>query len=208
MALEDAFNPETGPETRKSQATRQKVLAAAARCFRDKGYAATRLSDIADEAGMKAGSIYYHFESKEQMLEEVFEIGMQAVFEAVEAAVGGLGPAASYRDRLRAAIKAHMEQLLEQGDFTSANIRIFGQVPEDIQRRHLKIRRHYGDYWRDLLEAARAAGELRADADLSLVRMLLLGALNWSVEWYDPAKKPAGAIADEMAEMLFRGVCE
>jgi hypothetical protein len=64
----------------------------------------------------------------------------------------------------------------------------------------------YGDYWRDLLEGGQAAGEIRADADLSVLRMLLLGALNWALEWYDPEGRPIAAIADEVQRMLFDGI--
>ena len=55
-------------ELRKADLTRQRILDAAAHTFLEKGYAATRLSDIATAAGMQAGSIYYHFDSKEQIM--------------------------------------------------------------------------------------------------------------------------------------------
>ena len=196
----------SGPDASKSKISRRRVLDAAARCFLNKGYAATRLSDIADEAGMKAGSIYYHFDSKEQMLSEVFHIGISAVFGAVRAGVEALGSDSSHRDRIGAAIKAHLEQLLEQGDYTAANIRIFGQAPTEIQRRHMPDREAYREYWRQLLEDARRDGALRDDADLSLIRMLLFGALNWTVEWNDPEKGSADRIAEAATAMLFDGL--
>ena len=63
----------------KSEATRIKILNAAARTFRAKGYAATTLNEIAEATNMRAGSLYYHFDSKEQLVEAVFEIGMQQI---------------------------------------------------------------------------------------------------------------------------------
>ena len=60
-------------EKTKSAATRQRILDAAAKAFRRKGFVATRLQEIGDIAGMRAGSIYYHFDSKEQILEEVLD---------------------------------------------------------------------------------------------------------------------------------------
>jgi len=205
MGIEPA---ETGQQIdlRKAEATRRRILDAAARVFMHKGYVATRLTDIAEEAEMRAGSLYYHFESKEQIFEEVLQIGIALVFDAVRAAVEELGPEVSHRTRIGAAIEAHLTMLLQHGDYTSANFRNFGQIQDALQLRHLPLRQAYGDYLRGLLEAARDAGEIRADADLSLVRMLLLGALNWSIEWYDPEKRPLAEIAGELQRMLFDGI--
>ncbi len=199
---------ETGQQidVRKAEATRRRILDAAARVFMHKGYVATRLTDIAEEAEMRAGSLYYHFDSKEQIFEEVLQIGIALVFDAVREAVEALGPQASHRERIGAMIEAHLSMLLQHGDYTSANFRNFGQIQDALQLRHLPLRQAYGDYLRELLEAAQTAGEIRADADLSLLRMLLLGALNWSIEWYDPEKRPLGEIAGELERLVFDGV--
>ena len=109
-------------------------------------------------------------------------------------------------ERLRAAIEGHVLTCLEIGDYTSANIRIFGQVPGDIRARHLADQRAYGNVWRGLLEEARAAGEIRADLDLGVVRMLILGALNWTVEWYRPGAQSAGEIARAATTMICEGI--
>jgi len=196
----------TSFDLRKADATRLRILDAAALVFMEKGYVATRLTDIAATADMRAGSLYYHFGSKEQIFEEVLEIGMRRVFDAVRDSIEALGPKARYRDRIAVAIDAHLTMLLQHGNYTSANIRNFGQIPPDLQQRHLRIREEYGDYWRQLLENAQDAGEIRPEADLSLIRMLLLGAMNWATEWYDPDKRPVSDIAAEYHRLLFDGI--
>lgn len=193
-------------ERTKSDISRAKILDAAALAFRQKGYAATTLNEIADAAQMKAGSLYYHFDSKEKLLEEVLDIGMHRVHEAVEDSQDQLLAGTPHEERIKAAVEAHLTMLLKHGDYTSANIRIFGQVPEDVRRRHLRLRNAYAALWRDLLTRAQKAGALRKDVDLALVRMLLMGALNWSVEWYKPGKKSIRAMADHMCLMLFDGI--
>jgi AcrR family transcriptional regulator len=193
-------------EQSKSDISRAKILDAAAQTFRQKGYAATTLNEIADAAQMKAGSLYYHFDSKEQILEEVLDMGMHRVHEAVEESQGRLPEGTPHQKRIRAAVEAHLTTLLKHGDYTSANIRIFGQVPEDVRRRHLRLRDAYAALWRGLLIRAQKAGALRSDVDLGLIRMLLMGALNWSVEWYKPGKKSIRAMADHMCLMLFDGI--
>lgn len=192
---------------KKSDVTRQRILDAAAKVFRDRGYAGARLTDIAAAAGMQAGSLYYHFASREELVEEVLRAGVQQAVDYVRQSVDALPAGASPTDRLRAAIRAHLLTVLEIGDYTSANIRIFGQVPEEIRQRHLIDQREFGAYLDQLLRAAREAGEIRADVDLSVIRMLIFGALNWAVEWYQPGGRvSAEEVAAEFLAMTFEGL--
>src|SRR5215475_11251418 len=66
----------------KSEKSRDSILIAAARLFRRQGYSATTLRQIAAMAKIKAGSVYYYFDSKEQILDEVLHLGLLGVFEA------------------------------------------------------------------------------------------------------------------------------
>jgi AcrR family transcriptional regulator len=189
----------------KSAATRQRILDAAARAFREKGYAA-RLVDIAAAADTKAGSMYYHFDSKNQLLEEVLKRGLRRVSEVVRARVAGLPPQASHRARLVAAVEAHLGFILRYDDYASANIRLFGQMPAAIRRRHIRKHRVYAAYWRGLLEAAQGAGEIAPDVDLSLARLSLFGMMNWSLEWYRPGRLGIAGLAATMCATLLDGI--
>lgn len=190
----------------KSERTRQRILDAAARTFRDKGYSATTLNDIASAARLRAGSIYYHFDSKEQILEEVLDIGIRRIADTVIRDVRALPADASPSLKIRAGIETHLRTLLQHGPYSSANIRIFGQAPRSAQQRNLTLRNLYADFWRDLLAEARDAGEIDPNFDLSLIRMFLFGALNWTVEWYKPGKRTLSEFADEVWTILFDGV--
>lgn len=190
----------------KSDRTRQRILDTAAQEFRSRGYAGTKVNDIAFAANMRAASIYYYFESKDQLFEEVLEIGLRLVFDAVRKAVDATPPEAGHRGRIAAAMEAHLSMLHEYGDYSSANIRNFGQTPNEIQQRQLTLRNAYGEYWRELLIAGQEAGELRADVDLSLLRMFVYGAMNWSLEWVKPGKMTAAELAAQLCEILFIGI--
>ena len=190
----------------KSERTRQRILDAAARTFRDKGFAGTTLNDIAVAARLRAGSIYYHFDSKERLLEEVLDIGIARVAAAVRRAIEALPPETPPTERIRTGIEAHLRSLLYHGEYTSASFRIFGQTPRDVQGRVLARRRAYADCWRELLHEAREAGELDPRRDLGLARMFLFGALNWSVEWYDPEKGSLDDFVREAAETFLHGI--
>ncbi len=191
---------------RKSARTRKKILEAAAKLFREQGYSGTSLRQIAKRARIEAASVYYYFQSKEEILDEVLELGIRFVRQGVEGAVDGLPAGASERQKIEAAIRAHLYALLKYSDYTSANISIFGQVSRQAQDRNRQLRRDYADYWSELFVRAQKAGEIAADADLSMARLLLLGAVNWSTQWYDPKKKPIDDLARAYCDILFDGI--
>ncbi|TQF27673.1 hypothetical protein UNPF46_30190 [Bradyrhizobium sp. UNPF46] len=191
---------------KRSEQTRRRILDAAALWLNKKGLAVTSLQDLADEVGLQTASLYYHFPSKDALIEEVLHKGIEIVYDDVRRALDALGPAATYRERVRVAIVAHLSSLLEHGDYTSANIRNFPLVPDSLREKNLSIRRQYGDYWRQLLQDAQKAGEIAPNIDLSLVRLLLIGAMNWSTEWYNPRKKSVDAIANATCNMMFDGI--
>ena len=174
----------------KSEKSRDSILEAAAKLFRRQGYSATTLRQIAAMAEIKAGSIYYYFDSKEAILNEVLHRGLLRVFEAVKTALKEAGKV-SHRRRIGLAIEAHLVALLEASDFTSANIRIYGQLPEHLKKLHRPLRRSYAKYWDQLFLDARRAGEIRADIEIIPLRIFVLGALNWTIEWFSFSSKDA-----------------
>jgi AcrR family transcriptional regulator len=191
----------------KAERTRKRILDAAAKVFREQGYANARLSDIAELAGMQAGSLYYHFDSREDLVAEILRLGIETSWQHVRDAVDALPADATPLDRLTAAIRAHTLSVLEISDYASAQARIVGQVPPDVLKGHVADQRRYGAYWNTLIEDAVQAGQLRPDVDLFVARMLVLGALNWTAEWYRPKRgTPAESIADDAVKLLVNGL--
>ncbi len=190
----------------KSERTRRRILDAAARCFRRRGFASVTLKDIAGLADLQAGSLYYHFTSKEEIVDAVLAAGVDNAFTATRRAVEALGRGADPLARLRAAIAAHLRVILTESDYASANLRILGQLPEPIRGRHLRRQREYGAFWRALFRDAADAGAVRGDLDLSVVRMLTLGALNWSVEWYRDGRLSPAEIAANASTLVLDGI--
>ncbi|HEX7758504.1 MAG TPA: TetR/AcrR family transcriptional regulator [Caulobacteraceae bacterium] len=189
----------------KSQVTRQAILHAAAGLFREKGYAAVSLRDIADTVGMKTGSLYYHFESKESLVEEILTLGTQGAMEASIAAVEALGEDADPVDKLQAVFAAHTCFLHDEEDFASANLKILQQVPPAIRERHVRQDRAYGDYVSGIIDEIAAKHGLAPGIDASILRMLTFGAMNWSISWYDPKGRTPGQIADQLMTLVRRG---
>jgi AcrR family transcriptional regulator len=188
--------------------SRQRILDCAARLFRRQGYGATSLRDIAAGCGMKAGSLYYHFASKDEIVVEVLNTGVQRVNDAVKQAVARLpadAPAAAIID---VAIREHLRALHEADDYTSANVRIFGQVPEVVRAGHLAVRRTYEEYWSNLLSKAQKTGELRADANPQILLSLIISSLNATLEWLDPKRAPVEHVAATFSALVLRGIAK
>ena len=201
-----AVGPDTAPADAGAAESRRQILDVAARLFRREGYAATTLRAIATECGMKAGSLYYHFASKDELMLEVLEIGVQRVFDAVRDAVSSLPPGTGLAATLGCAIEAHLRGLLLAHDFTSANIRIFGQVPPHVRDAHKQLRQRYERYWRDLLADLQKRGEIGADRNLRHTVNFLFGAMNWATEWHDERKAHVASVASDLADMVARGL--
>lgn len=203
-----ATNPKSqAPAAVSPDRTREQILRVAARLLRDQGYAMTTLRQIGDATGIKAGSIYYHFASKDDLVLEVLEVGMRMVIEGVKGRVASLHADRPAKERIAAAIHGHLFGMLVHGDFTTANIRVFSQLPDALKRRHRTSRRAYSKYWDSVLEEARARGELRTDISVALLRPYILGSLNWTVEWYEPGEHGSvEEFADHITDMIFDGM--
>ncbi|MCV7412609.1 TetR family transcriptional regulator [Mycobacterium florentinum] len=172
----------------KSALTRRRILDAAAHVLSAKGYAGLRLNDVAAQAELQAPAIYYYYPSRDDLIEEVMWAGIADMREHVIAMLDGLPDDVCALDRLLAAVEAHLRHELEISDYTTAAIRNAGQVPPAIRKRQLLEEQRYGEIWRRLINDMARSGALRADLDLYLAQMLVLGALNWAVEWWDPRR--------------------
>lgn len=195
-------------ETPRSPVGREGVLDVAARLFRDRGYGSVSLRKIAEAAGIKAGSIYYHFGSKDEIVVAILDEGIWAVHENMRRAVAEQPDTAEAAAILRAAISAHLRALLDVSDYSSANVRIFGQVPQSVRDANLPARRAYQAEWDDLLTRLQKNGALRADVDIRRLRQMLIGALNATLEWFDPARGSADVLATAYADVFLNGILE
>lgn len=182
------------------------ILNNAAHLFRTKGYAATSLRELAAACNMKAGSIYYHFESKDAIVAEVLRIGVSQVYEAVRRATTQLGEQATCYDLINAAVEAHLKSLHNSIDYTSANIRIFGQVPPEIRLKHIPLRKEYESYWQQLIARCNKQGAFSSRCNLPLATFFILGLMNSTLEWFQPNKISIADIAQEITTIFIHGM--
>ncbi|MFE3000246.1 TetR/AcrR family transcriptional regulator [Nocardia sp. NPDC059246] len=167
-------------------ATRDRILGAAAYVLSRRGVAGTRLADIAAHAQLRTPAVYYYFRSRDDLIEEVMREGQQRVRRHVEQAIAAQPPDIPALALLDAAVEAHLRIELDMSDFASAVTRNAGQLPPAMRDSLRQESAAYHALWRGLLERLGDAGALRPGLDIGIARMLVIGALNWTAEWWNP----------------------
>ena len=178
---------------------RGEILDAAARLFAGSGFHAASMREIAAAAGMLPGSLYYHFPSKDELLLAVYEEGVRRIAERFDAAVSGTQPPWA---RFEAACVAHLEMLLEAGgDYAQVVIRVRPQDCAGMESRLIALRDAHEDRFKTLI----ADLDLPAETDRQTLRLMILGALNWTQTWYRPGGDPPAAIARHFLALVAGG---
>lgn len=191
----------------KADKTRARLIEVATRLFQEHGSDEVTVRRIAAAAKIEAGSIYYHFDSRDQILRAVLERGVGNARDEVMAAVAEAGAASSPLVRLRAALGAHLKYTLRH--HFSSRLKAIRRLPKRLRDHHMQQERQYAAIFADLLAEAEREGLLQKGLDLSVVRMLAMGALTWAAEWYDPeGPMTADDIADELMRVVTRGIAK
>ncbi|MEI6115995.1 MAG: TetR/AcrR family transcriptional regulator [Burkholderiales bacterium] len=186
--------------------TRTKLLALAARMFGSEGYSATTMRNIADQAGIEAASIYYHFASKEDLVDEVMSHGADIIVAQLKEQLDALPPNAGAEQRLKAAMVGQMTGQIKFGDFALANSRLLGQLPEKVRERQIKRREEHQKLWNSLLNDLRTEGLMRKDLDIALCRVFLLSSMNSVQTWFNPKKGSLEKVVEQLCAIFFDGV--
>lgn len=181
---------------------KERIMDSAAKVLRAKGMMATKLSEIAEGAGMLAPSIYYHFKSKDALVERVMLEGIYRNTRYILAAIEGKYAGTDPVQRLRAGIRAHVEFLLSDDDYSSAVARVFPELPAGMKDRVLAAYAGFENCWRDLVVAALPEG---GRIDPRVARKFLVAMLDSAPMWYRRGKLKPAQIADQAADLFLSG---
>lgn len=193
-------------QIRRSPDSSERLLKAAAKLFREKGFAATTVREIAAAAKVLPGSLHYRYPTKEALLLKLMD---DAVERAISTVMRAVETSRDPAERLRLAIRSHLLLLLSGDDSIYVLLyewRSLGEAAREIVER---LRSRYEAFWDGLLYEAAGAGYFRSNLDLKLVRQMGFGALNWVVQWYRPdLGRTPEEIADAFWAFLSFGVVE
>lgn len=164
------------------ESRRHQLLRASARLFREKGYDATSVRDIAQATGLQSGSWVYHFPTKQDILVAAMEQGLVDALARIESiAAQDLGP----RRKFEALVRTHLDTLLAPGqDFIPVVLYEWRSLEPSSRKRVAVPLKRYEAVWRDAIAELRRTGEWPARTRIDV--LLLFGALNWMARWYQP----------------------
>lgn len=182
----------------------ERILRAAGSLFREKGFAATTVREIAAAADVLPGSLHYRYASKDDVLVALMKRGVERAIAAVEGAVAKEPSALA---RLRLGLRAYLELLCHGDD--SLYVFLFDwrsltpAAVEAVEREKARLE----GYWNEYLLAAHAEGQARPALDVELVRHFSFGAINWVATWYRPGgNRTPRQIADSFWSFLAYGL--
>ncbi|QHC24470.1 TetR/AcrR family transcriptional regulator [Streptomyces sp. GS7] len=184
---------------------RRELLSIAAEVFADQGYNATTVRRIADRAGMLAGSLYYHFDSKESMVDEILATFLDELWAGYDAVLAAhLGP--------RETIEALVTESFREIDRHRAAVAIYQK-----EARHLATQPRFGyltdsqrkfeKAWLGTLERGVTEGVFRGDLDIRLTYRFLRDTVWVAASWYRPqGRHSPEEIARQYLSMVLDGI--
>ncbi|SED15952.1 DNA-binding transcriptional regulator, AcrR family [Streptomyces misionensis] len=183
-ARRDTYTPET-------------LLSVAVQVFNQRGYDGTSMEHLSRAAGISKSSIYHHVSGKEELLRRAVSRALDGLFAILEEPGAREGRPV---DRLEHVVRRMVEVLIAELPYVTLLLRVRGNTA--TERWALERRRDFDHRVAELLKAAAADGDVRADVEMRLVTRLVFGMINSIVEWYRP--DPRGATGREVADAVVR----
>ncbi|MES2151305.1 MAG: TetR/AcrR family transcriptional regulator [Pseudomonadota bacterium] len=197
--------PATTPVPRKrgrpaksdDDSLRKTLIEKSAALFRKQGYANTTVRDIAAAAGVQAGSWFYHFKTKHEILAAIMEQGLtRALADLEDGAVAQKTP----REAFHRLVEVHLHTLLAPDhDFIAVLLYEWRSLDQPARARIIELKDRYEAIWDGVIAALHASGEWAMPTGSD--RLLMFGAMNWTAQWY---KAGAGISMEELARQTVR----
>jgi AcrR family transcriptional regulator len=184
-----AGRPRAAVSAKRGSSRLPRLLDEAAHAFAQRGFAAASVREIVGPVGMLPGSLYCHFATKEALLAAVYREGVDRIGTAVDAAIAAIEDP---WQRLEAACVAHLVSLLDRTDYSQVVIRVRPSDAPAAEAELVALRDSYEKRFARLV----AALPLARPTDRTMLRLLLVGALNWSQTWY---RADGGATPERIA---------
>ncbi|MBS1487000.1 MAG: TetR family transcriptional regulator [Bacteroidetes bacterium] len=183
---------------------KEQVIRSAAELFREKGYAAASMRDLAQKLGIEAASLYSHIKSKEEILQNLC-FDMAAEFRKSLDAVEHQKISAS--EKLKNGIIGHIQVMAKDLTASAVFMNEHRHLSQPYLRDFLLLRINYINRFKDIIEEGVRKGEFKDNIDRKLAVMTLFSSLNWMPMWYDPNSNINSlSLGQQLADMLVNGL--
>jgi AcrR family transcriptional regulator len=186
--------------TSMDESPRGRILRAAAHLFLTQGYAQTTVRDLAASVGILSGSIFHHFDSKEEILEAVMtEVSVRSTERMQQAAKGASSPLGC----VRALLLCELENIHgDSGEAMTLLVTEWRSLGAQARTRVLVVREAYEEVW---LRALRAARTELTPLDAFILRRLISGMTSITATWYRPrGPMSLETLADHILRLVVR----
>lgn len=172
------------------------ILGVAARLFREKGYRATTIKDIAGELKVTKPALYYYIDTKHDLLYAICEAAIERLMEGAKKIMEEPG---TVDEKLHRLIAWHVNMFSAHGDMIAVYLAEESELPEDKRKFVRSLSREYESLYRKLLEEGIKEGKFR-ELDVPMAVRAISGMCNWLSVWFRPGGKYT---AEEIAEIFF-----
>lgn len=185
--------------------TLKRIHGAAVRLFGERGYPGTSMRDIADSVGVLRGSLYAHITSKEALLLEIVETGINLYLDAIRSCVESDAPA---DERMASAIHAYLEVLSSNLEQTIVAFEQWKYLTDEPDRKRIvKLRNEYEKLFTTLVDEGIADGTFRHIAEPRITVLAIISLLNAIPQWYSPrGRRGPHQTADALVTLILRGL--
>ncbi len=186
----------------KRERMRAEILRSALRAFREKGYYATTLDDIAEHVGVGKTALYHYFPDKESIL---YECHRESLAEVRRLMTTAGESAESASEHLSQVIREHVRVMIETLEGSPLALELTALSPER-QNEVIRARDKYERGLRKIIDGGVQAGEFRP-LDSKIAVFAILGAINWIARWYNPdGAVQAPELGNQFADYLVGGL--
>ncbi len=191
-------------EVSNNLSRKEQVIRKAAELFREKGYAASSMRDLAQKLGIEAASLYSHIKSKEEILQHLcFDMATEFIksLNAVET------QPVSASEKLALGIVGHIQVMAKDLIASAVFMNEHRHLSQPYLREFLLLRINYINRFKSIIEQGVKNGEFKATIDKKLAVMTLFSSLNWMPLWYDPSSAiDPTELGKQLADMLVNGL--
>lgn len=191
-------------DTAVSLSRKEQVIRKAAELFREKGYAASSMRDLAQKLGIEAASLYSHIKSKEEILHSLcFDMATEFRKSLVEVEKMNV-PAGK---KLKLGIIGHVQVMAKDLTASAVFMNEHRHLSQPSLRDFLLLRINYINRFKAIIETGIKSGEFKETIDTKLAVMTLFSSLNWMPLWYNPGSpiQPT-ELGEQLADMLVNGL--